>query len=72
MPMNHTRSALHLSRYGQPSESAVSAAADEVATAEEVASLLRQICEAHWKEATHLDMRALVRRAESLLPKVGG
>lgn len=39
----------------------------EVESAEAVAAMLREIVEAHWKGATHTDMRDLVRKAEALL-----
>lgn len=45
----------------------VRAANVEVDAAESVAATLREIVEAHWKDATHLDMRALVRKAEAAL-----
>lgn len=39
----------------------------EVESAEVSASVLREIVEAHWKDATHADMRALIRKAELAL-----
>lgn len=45
----------------------VRAANAEVDAAESVAAMLRDIVEAHWKDATHLDMRELVRKAETAL-----
>lgn len=45
----------------------VKAANAEVESAEVVAAALREIVEAHWKDATHFDMCALVRKAELAL-----
>lgn len=41
-----------------------------LASAPELAAMLRELCDAHWAEA--LDVRATVRRAGALLAKVGG
>lgn len=43
------------------------AAIVEIESAEAVAAMLREIIEAHWKGATHSDMRELVRKAEPML-----
>ena len=55
-----------------PERRATRAARGEVDAAEEIATMLRKVTDAHFNGATHLDMRALLLDASELLAKVGG
>ena len=78
MKMKNTRVMLTAIESQGDRSTALSLAKQEVAGAEELAAMIRKVCEAHWGACeddsanSRMTMRTLVRQAEALLAKVGG